>query len=126
MKKQGEYKIYSRARLRIGKRNNRYKKKLKIKLTVFIIIFFVFSIFFIIWKSLNPVFDALCDDEAKTIATKITNEETNKVMNKYNYESFFTIDKDEKGSIQIINANVLKINQVISDIALNIQSYLFP
>ena len=49
---------------------------------------------------------------------------TNKVMNKYNYESFFTIDKDEKGSIQIINANVLKINQVISDIALNIQNSL--
>ena len=43
---------------------------------------------------------------------------------KYNYDSFFTIDKDEKGGIQMINANVLKINQVTSDIALNIQNAL--
>jgi sporulation protein YunB len=54
----------------------------------------------------------------------ITNEETTKIIEKYNYDTFFTIQKDEKGSIQIINANVLRINQVTSDIAVAIQKAL--
>ena len=130
MQNQNEYKIYSRARLRIGNRkkrgykNRRYNVKLKKNLPVFIIAFIAFSTCYIVWKSLNPVFDALCDDEARAVATKITNEETSNVMNKYNYDSFFTIEKDDRGGVQMINANVLRINQVTSDIALNIQNAL--
>ena len=130
MQNNDEYKIYSRARLRIGnKKHHRYKNrkyslKMKKNLPVFIIVIIAFSTCYIIWKSINPVFDALCDDEARAVATKITNEETSNVMNKYNYDSFFTIDKDDKGSVQMINANVLRINQVTSDIALNIQNAL--
>ena len=66
----------------------------------------------------------MCDDEAKSIATKVTNEETSKVMDKYTYDSLFTIEKDEKGCVQMINANVLQINKVTSEIALNIQKSL--
>ena len=45
-------------------------------------------------------------------------------MNKYNYDTFFTIEKDEKENVKVITANVLKINQVTSDIALEIQKSL--
>ena len=38
--------------------------------------------------------------------------------------TFFTIEKDENGNIQMINANVLKINQITSDIAISIQKRL--
>ena len=128
-----DYKIYSRARFMIGKsnkknksryKNREYNVKLKKTFPVFVIFIIAFTTCYVIWKSLNPVFDALCDDEAKSIAIKVTNEETNKVMNKYSYDSFFTIEKDDKGNIKMINANVLQINKVMSDIALNIQSSL--
>ena len=125
------YKIYSRARFIIGSNNNKtryrnkkYSVKLKKTFPIFIIFIIAFTTCYIIWKSLSPVFDALCDDEAKTIATKVTNEETSKIMDKYSYDSFFTIEKDEKGNIKMINANVLQINKVTSDIALNIQKSL--
>ena len=78
----------------------------------------------VVWNSINPIFEAICEDEAKSIATKVTNEETTKIMNQYNYDTFFTVEKDENGNVQMITANVLKVNQITSDIALNIQKAL--
>lgn len=125
------YKIYSRKRLRLGFLNNnnstrlnRFKKKVKKSLPFSISICIGLAICYVIWNSVNPVFEALCRDEAKVIATQITNEETSKIMDKYDYDTFFTIEKDEEGNIQMISANVLKINQIISDIALEIQNSL--
>ena len=131
------YKIYSRKRLNFGfrrngrfynRKNNRFQpfnsRKIKKAIPILTIIILAFIIFNTILRSINPVFETLAKDEAKVIATRVTNEETSNVMNKYNYETFFTIEKDEKGEIQMISANVLKINQVTSDIAINIQNSL--
>ena len=123
------YKIYSRARLNIAFLKNTpksHKSRRKIKKTMPVISIFSVAIItcFSIWNFVNPMFETLCKDKAKSVATIITNEETTKMMEKYNYDTFFTIQKDEKGNIQMINANVLKINQVTSDIALSIQKEL--
>lgn len=123
------YKIYSRPRLNIRVLRNSpraHKSRIKLKKTMPIICIFFIAILicFSIWNFINPIFEALCEDRAKSVATIITNEEATNIMKKYNYDTFFTIEKDEKGSIQMINANVLKINQVISDIAINIQQRL--
>ncbi len=123
------YKIYSRRRFRLGFLNNnprgdRFKRKIK-KITPYIATLMIaFITCYMIWNAMNPIFETLCEDEAKAIATIITNEETTKVINQYNYDTFFTIEKDEEGNIQMINANVLKINQITSDVALNIQKAL--
>lgn len=116
------YKIYSRKRVRFfnNKIDNKYKKLLF--LIIIIIVIFLISMF--IWESIKPVFEVLCEDKAKGIATKITNQETSKVLTKYNYNAFFTIEKDNNGDVQMITANVLQINQVTSDIALDIQESL--
>ena len=119
-------KIYSRTRMNFSFfKNNpkRQKKVLKIKKVspIFFCLVIAITVCVIIWSSINPIFEKLCEDEAKSIATKITNEETTKIMNNYNYDTFFTIEKDENGDVQMITANVLKINQVTSDIAKNIQ-----
>lgn len=114
------YRIYSRKRLTFKNHNYSINKK-----TIILTIICSFIIIFIfLQKSINPVFDAICRDEAKVIATLITNEETTKIMNKYNYDTFFSIEKNLDGNIQMISANVLKINQITSDIALNIQKQL--
>ena len=123
------YKIYSRPRLNIKvfrKSPKAHKSRIKIKKTMPIFGVFLIAILtcFSIWNFINPIFESLCEDKAKSVATLITNEETTNIMKKYNYDTFFTIEKDEKGNVQMINANVLKINQVTSDIAINIQQRL--
>ena len=124
-----DYKIYSRPRLNLAFLKNTpksHKSRRKIKNTMPVVSIFLvaFITCFSIWNFVNPIFETLCKDKAKSEATIITNEETTKIIEKYNYDTFFTIQKDEKGSIQMINANVLKINQVTSDIAVAIQKAL--
>ena len=121
-------KIYSRPRLNLKffkntPRSSKARKRIKKTMPVFTILLIAVIICFSLWNFINPIFENLCEDKTKSIATLITNEETTNIMKKYNYETFF-IEKDEKGNIQMINANVLKINQVTSDIALNIQKRL--
>lgn len=142
-----EQRIYSRARMDLSGRNrnfrkrsgftgfkkirinnpklsNKGKEKIKKVTPLFIIFLVAFSTFFAVWNSINPIFEKLCEEKAKSVATRVTNEETTKIMNKYNYDTFFTIEKDENGSVRMITANVLKVNQVTSDIAVNIQKRL--
>ena len=123
------YKIYSRPRLNLAFLKNTpksHKSRRKIKNIMPVVSIFLVAIItcFSIWNFVNPIFEKLCQDKAKSLATMITNEETTKIIEKYNYDTFFTIQKEEKGSIQIINANVLRINQVTSDIAVAIQKTL--
>ena len=124
-----DYKIYSRPRLNFGALKNSpksYRLRKKIKKTSPIFTVFIIAILtcFSIWNFINPVFENLCEAKVKSVATIVTNEETTNIMKKYNYDTFFTIEKDEKGNIQMINANVLKINQITSDIAISIQKRL--
>lgn len=85
------------------------------------ILFIAFSVVKIVLNAVNPIFDTLCEDEAKGIATKITNEQATNVMQKYSYEDLFTIEKDKDGNITMIKSNVFPINAIISDVALYIQ-----
>ena len=119
-------KIYSRPRLNLPHRQNtpnfyKNRKKLKKIFPIFGVWSVAIFVCFSVWSFINPIFSTLCENKAEEIATKITNDETSKIMTKYSYESFFTVEKDSNGKIQMITANVLKINQVTSDIAYNIQ-----
>lgn len=76
----------------------------------------------IILDYINPVFETLCDEKVKSIATIISNQESTKAMNKYQYEELYTIEKDEAGNIVIIKSNVVPINNMISDLTEGIQN----
>lgn len=71
---------------------------------------------------IEPVFEALCEDKVKSIATIISNQESTKIMNKYQYEELYTIEKDEAGNVVIIKSNVAPINNMISDLTESIQN----
>ena len=71
---------------------------------------------------IEPVFEALCEDKVKSIATIISNQESTKIMNKYQYEELYTIEKDETGNVVIIKSNVAPINNMISDLTESIQN----
>lgn len=124
-------KIYSRRRIKLPKiifehhggkeRNN--KDLLKVIKIIFIICIAIFTANVII-KSISPVIDKQCANIAKSIATKVSNEQATIVMNNYKYEDLCTITKDTNGNIKMISANVIPINEIVSDLAIKIQDEL--
>ena len=99
----------------IGKHKKRKIVKLIIVLVGIIIIFrFIFYYF-------EPVFKTLCEEKVKSVATIITNQQSTLIMNKYQYNQLYTLEKDENGNVMIVKANVVPINNLISDLTENIQ-----
>lgn len=116
--------IYSRPRIKLpkffiinNKRNIKHKKLFKI----FFIIFIIILIFGVVVKAVTPVFNRLCAEKAKSIATIITNDETTNVIIDYKYSDFIIIHKDDAGNILMLESNMKNINIVISDVAYRIQ-----
>ncbi len=81
-----------------------------------------FSTVKIVLDAILPIFDTLCKDKAKSIATIVTNEQATIVMREHTYDELFTIDKDNNGNITMIKSNVYAINEIISDVAVKIQN----
>lgn len=71
---------------------------------------------------IEPVFETLCEQKVKSVATIISNQESTIAMNKYRYEELYTIEKDEAGDVVIIRSNVVPINNMISDLTEAIQN----
>lgn len=119
-------KIYSRKRIKLPHfiriANNKKSENTEKLIRIFFVLIIAFSIVKIALDAVNPIFDTLCEDEAKGLATKITNEQATKVMQKYSYEDLFIIEKDEDGNISMIKSNVFPINQIISDVAIYVQN----
>ena len=120
-------KIYSRPRIRLPKiffssgGDKNLKRKQKI-LKIFIIMVIAFSTVKIVLDAILPIFDTLCKDKAKSIATLISNEQATVVMREHSYDELFTIEKDNDGNITMIKSNVFPINEIISDVAVKIQN----
>ena len=120
-------KIYSRPRIRLPKiffssgGDKNLKRKQKI-VKIFIIMVIAFSTVKIVLDAISPIFEALCEDKAKSIATIISNNESTNVMKDHTYDELFTIEKDNDGNITMIKSNVIQINEIISDVAVKIQN----
>lgn len=120
------YKIYSRPRIRIPKvviNGGKRLKSLKGKKTVNILLILIiaFSIVKVVLDAVYPIFDTLCENRAKSIATIVSNEQATKVMKEHSYDELFTIEKDSDNNITMIKSNVIAINEIISDVANKIQ-----
>lgn len=102
--------------------NNKHKSRIKNKILKVFIIIIIFSIVIkMILNYVDPTFEAMCENKLKSIATIITNQQSTIIMNKYQYEELYTIEKDENGDIIVIKSNVVPINNLISDLTENIQ-----
>ena len=113
-------KIYSRNKIQIPSLIVNIKNKRK----VILIMVFLTAIIVsgkIMLSAINPIFDTLCEDKAKSIATMISNEQATNVMREHSYDELFTIEKDTNGNITMIKSNVIPINEIISDVAIKIQ-----
>lgn len=129
------YKIYSRRRLRIKKPNFKWIKGPKrIKsvgtknsgkaIKIILILIIAFETASLILNHINPIFEQVSKYEAKKLATFVANDQTTKVMQNYNYDSMFTIEKDAEGNVSMINMNMYRVNIIISDIAYYIQEQM--
>lgn len=127
------YKIYSRRRFRIckptrtsingsGKKYDISKGKNIGKLIVIVII--AFETVNVLLNYLNPIYEKVGLEAAKSLATIVTNEQSTVVMNQHTYEEMFSIEKDNNGNITMIKSNISEINAIISDIAVLIQKNL--
>ena len=121
------HKIYSRPRIRIPQilidKNQKIKKKNRRKIvTIFLILTIAFSIVKLVLNAVLPIFDTLCENRARSIATIISNEEATNVMKEHSYDELFTIEKDNQGNITMIKSNIIPINEIISDVAVKIQN----
>lgn len=125
-------KIYSRRRINFpklevlfhdGKEPKNKKNKVKIvKITSIIGIAIMTASIMV--KSISPILDKQCMNMAKSIATKVSNQQATVVMSKYKYEDLCTVTKDTSGNITMISANVNPVNEIISDVAIKIQEEL--
>ena len=121
------HKIYSRKRLIIAKiKNDKIKQKGKYKnkrkaIYASLVMIIAFAVVAYLSKTINPIFELLCRDKAKSLATIITNEEAINIMREHSYQDLFTLEKDENDNITMIKSNVFLINEITSSIALKIQ-----
>ena len=133
MSKKNIEKIYSRKRFLLSlptsnKGNSSFKnreadKKIRKNIIKIIIIMLVIILTLqIIFSYVEPIFQAMCEEKVKSLATIITNQQSTIVMNKYQYEDLYTIEKDSNGNIVIIKSNVAPINNMISELTENIQN----
>lgn len=123
-------KIYSRKRIKLpkvnfnnknlGEFNSKNVKKIKILVIVVIAVF----VAIVIIKAIEPVINKQSIVVAKSIATKISNEQATAVMANYKYQDLCSIEKDENGNIKMIKSNIIPVNEIISDIAVRIQDEL--
>ena len=122
-------KIYSRRipRIKYFKSNNEDnndKQKIKKILKIIIVLTIAFMIVNSVINIIEPIIDLQSVIMAKSVATRITNEQSKKVMEKYQYEDLVNITKDSNGNITMISANVTTVNKMIADISTKIQKEL--
>ena len=113
-------KIYTRPKIRIPRLITNVKHKRKMMLIIIFIIAIVVSVKLML-DAVNPIFDTLCEDQAKSLATIISNEQATNVMREHSYDELFTVEKDNNGNVTMIRSNVIPINEIISDVAIKIQ-----
>lgn len=119
-------KIFSRYRIKLinlNKINLQNKNVIKI-IKIIAILTIAIIVFKVAIEATIPIINEQCKTMAKSIATKISNEEATRVMADYEYEDFCKVEKDENNNIKMIGINMITINQIISDIPLLIQQEL--
>ena len=119
-------KIFSRYRIKLinlNKINLQNKNVVKL-IKIIAILTIAIIVFKVAMEATIPIINEQCRTMAKSIATKISNEEATRVMADYEYEDFCRLEKDENNNIKMIGINMITINKIISDIPVLMQQEL--
>lgn len=130
-------KIFSRKRLllfRINKNkfntnqfNMDYLKKKKIVEKLIKTLIIALVAVFVLKKmisSISPTMEILSINMAKSIASDVSNKQVRSIMQNYEYEDLSTVIRDENNNITMIKINSIKMNEIMTNVATNIQNDL--
>ncbi len=113
-------KIYSRTRIKLPKLKKVSIKKRRMGIVLVVILIAIVTSN-IIANAFLPIYESLCSERAKSVATVISNQEATKVMQDYTYEDLVSIYKDKNDNITMIKSNIGPINKIISEVGEDIQ-----
>ena len=126
-------KIYTRNRIRLPKfsprmspktPNTKQKKQYYKLIKILSILIIAFTFVYFSLEAIEPIIEKQCKNMAKSIATKISNNEATKIMENYSYNDMLNVTKDEAGNVKMVEANIVTINAIISQIPINIQEQM--
>lgn len=104
-------------------KKNPIKKSYKIFASVLIVMLLLTYLLYKIDRDLKPVMMALCDAEARIIATETINGTIrDEFGSKISYDDIMTVKTDKEGNVVMIQANTVELNRIGSQIALGIQN----
>ena len=89
---------------------------------IFIGIFILMYYYFV--NQVSPTIKTLCDTRAKAIALKATNEAVMERLNEIKYDNLIHVTTNEKGTITGLNADVIEMNKLSTEITTEIQKKL--
>lgn len=119
-------KIYSRRRIRLPKavtytsKNGRVKPILKLIIIICIAVLTAYSII----RAIGPIFEDLALQKTRAIATEIMNKKTSEILAKYDYKDLVWIMEEEETKNNILRTDVVIINQIASEIAIEVENAL--
>ena len=87
------------------------------------IILVVISSVFIIKKT-TPTIKIACESKAKAIGVQVTEETVKEFIEGVEYESLMHVTYNEQGKIIAINANIIELNKLSSEISYRVQEKL--
>lgn len=89
---------------------------------IFIGVFIVIYYYFV--NQVSPTIKTLCDTRAKAIALKATNEAVMERLNEIEYDNLIHFTTNEKGTITGLNADVIEMNKLSTEITTEVQKKL--
>ena len=90
------------------------KKKWKLKVIIFTVL--ILGIWEGVTALVKPTLIALCKVKSQSLASSIASKVVHKVMGDLGYLDLITLDRDEKGNILALRANVVEMNRLSSNI----------
>lgn len=116
--------IYSRFRVpKIGNMKMSNPKKYILIITIIVVII-AYSTAICIIKAINPSLELQSKSIARALAEKSSNEACQKAIENVTYEDLCNIERDSNGNIKLMNLNVININKIMTQIALDMNKNL--
>ncbi len=118
-------KIYSRFRIpRIVGINNKPNNKRKFLIIIILVILMAYTTAIKIIDVINPMLESYARISARATSTTLANDAVNSSMQDYTYNDLCQVEKDEEGNIKLLKLNVINVNKISTNIALQVQEKL--
>ncbi|WP_229768560.1 sporulation protein YunB [Tissierella pigra] len=108
----------------MGRTIHRWKEK---KLIIFLIAFVLLIVYmyFYIDNNIKPTLIALSEVQAKAVTTKTINDTIkSRIKNNIAYDDLIIIKYDNNGRATLVQANMMMMNTIAADVALEVQEQL--